>query len=65
MFVIYETVEKDIDSARNNSGFREFTLKLKNGLEVKFTAFKNGYVSCGYSNIYFKVKGSVIDMLWK
>ena len=61
----YAKVEKDIDASRNNNEFREFTLKLKDGLELKFTAFKNGYVSYGYSNIYFKVENSVIDKLWK
>ena len=61
----YETVEKDIDSSRSNNEFREFTLKLKNGLELKLTAFKKGYVSYGNSNIYFKVEGSVIDKLWQ
>lgn len=60
----YETVEKDIEGARNSSEFREFTLKLKDGSQLKFTAFKNGYVSYGYSNIYFKVESSVIDKLW-
>jgi len=61
----YETVEKDIDSSRNNNEFREFTLKLKDGSELKFTAFKKGYISYGYSNIYFKVEKSVIDKLWQ
>jgi hypothetical protein len=61
----YQTVENDIDNSKNNNDFREFTLKLKDGLEVKFTAFKNGYVSYGYSNIYFKVGNSVIDKLWQ
>lgn len=61
----YETVEKDIDSSRNNNDFREFTLKLRDGSELKFTAFKKGYVSYGYSNIYFKVENSVINKLWQ
>ena len=60
----YKTVEKDIDSSKNNNEFREFTLKLKDGLELKLTAFKKGYVSYGYSNVYFKVESSVIDKLW-
>ena len=60
----YETVEKDIESSRNNNEFREFTLKLKDSLEVKFTAFKTGYISYSNSNIYFKVESSVIDKLW-
>lgn len=61
----YETAGKDIDSSRNNDEFREFTLKLKDGSEVKLIAFKKGYVSYGYSNIYFKVDSSVIDKLWQ
>ena len=61
----YQTVETDIEASRNNNEFREFTLNLKDGLQLKFTAFKNGYVSYGYSNIYFKVENSVIDKLWK
>lgn len=61
----YQTVEENIEAARNNNEFRELTLTLKDGLEVKFTAFKNGYVSYGYSNIYFKVQNSVIDKLWQ
>jgi hypothetical protein len=60
----YEAVEKDIESCRNNNDFREFTLKLKDGLMVKFTAFKKGYVCYGNSNIYFKVQSSTIDKLW-
>ena len=49
----YEAVENDIDSSKNNDEFREFTLKLKDGSELKFTVFKKGYVSYGYSNVYF------------
>ena len=61
----YQTVGESIEASKNNNEFREFTLTLKDGLEVKFTAFKNGYVSYGYSNIYFKVQNSVIDKLWQ
>lgn len=61
----YEAVESEIDSSRNNSGFRQFTLKLKDGSELKFSVFKSGYVSYGYSNIYFKIDASVISKLWQ
>lgn len=61
----YENVENDIDNSRNNNDFRQFALKLKDGSELKFNAFKSGYVSYGYSNIYFKVNASVIEKLWK
>jgi hypothetical protein len=61
----YEAVESEIDSSRNNSGFRQFTLKLKDGSELKLSVFKSGYVSYGYSNIYFKVDASVINKLWQ
>ncbi len=61
----YQSVGEDIDNSRNNNGFREFTLKLKDGSRLKFNVFKNGYVSYGYSNIYFKVKNSIIDKLWQ
>jgi hypothetical protein len=60
-----ENVENDIDNSRNNNDFRQFALKLKDGSELKFNAFKSGYVSYGYSNIYFKVNASVIEKLWK
>lgn len=60
----YENVENDIDNSRNNNDFRQFALKLKDGSELKFNAFKSGYVSYGYSNIYFKVNASVIEKLW-
>lgn len=61
----YEDVESEIDSSRNNNGFRQFALKLKDGSELKISVFKNGYVSYGYSNIYFKVDASVINKLWQ
>ena len=31
----YQTVEMDIDASRNNNEFREVTLKLKDGLQLK------------------------------
>lgn len=61
----YQTIEDVIDNSRNNDEFREFTLKQKDGLEVKLTVYNNGYVSYGYSNIYFKVENSVINKLWQ
>lgn len=61
----YQSISEDIDNNRNNNGFREFTLKLKDGSSLKFNVFKNGYVSYGYSNVYFKVPQSIINKLWQ
>jgi hypothetical protein len=61
----YQTIGDELDKARNNDAFREITLKQKDGLELKLTIFKNGYVSYGYTNIYFKVNNSVIEKLWQ
>lgn len=60
-----EDIESDIENSRNNDGFRQFDLKLKDGSELKLTVYKNGYVLYGYTNIYFKVDSSVIDKLWQ
>lgn len=61
----YQSVGEEIDNYRNNDGFREFTLNLKDSSQLKFNVFKNGYVSYGYSNVYFKVQSSVIEKLWQ
>lgn len=61
----YVSIENSIESSKNNNDFRQFTLNLKDGLELKFTVFKSGYVSYGYSNIFFKLDVSDIDKLWK
>lgn len=61
----YQSVGEEVDNYRNNDGFREFTLNLKDGSQLKFNVFKNGYVSYGYSNVYFKVQNSVIEKLWQ
>lgn len=50
---------------RNTNESRQFTLKLKDSSELKFTAFKNECVSYGYSNIYFKFGNSTIAKLWQ
>lgn len=61
----YVSIENSIESSKNNNDFRQFTLNLKDGLELKFTVFKSGYISYGYSNIFFKLDASDIDKLWK
>lgn len=60
----YASIENSIENSKNNNDFRQFSLNLKDGSELKFTAFKSGYVSYGYSNIFFKLDTSVIDKLW-
>jgi hypothetical protein len=61
----YDSITEEIDNSRNNQGFRQIIITLKDGCETTISLFKNGYISYGMSNIYFKVGSKTIDKFWQ
>lgn len=53
-----------ISNSRNNENFRELTISLNDGSRVKLTLLKDGSISYGFMDVYFKMNEDVFSKMW-
>lgn len=53
-----------ISNSRNDENFRELTIQLKDGTNVKLLLLKDGYIYYGYMGVYFKMDDRIFSKLW-
>jgi hypothetical protein len=63
--VPYPPDSTEINEYRNNGGYRELKLELKDGSVVDLALFKNGFIRYGYSDFLMKMEHEVFQRLWE
>lgn len=53
------------DDLRNNQGFKELTIQLKDGSQIALTLYKPGYIYYGYMDAYFKMNQPIFSEMWE
>jgi hypothetical protein len=55
----------ELDAYRNNGGYRELKLELKDGSVVHLALYKNGLIRYGYADFLMKMEHEVFQRLWE
>lgn len=53
-----------IGDYRTDDGFRELTIKLNDGSNVRLVLLKDGYIYYGWMSVYFKMEQPIFSEMW-
>jgi hypothetical protein len=60
-----EIIEDKLGDFQNNENYKEMTLQLKDGTNVKLAVIKGGYIRYGFLDVYFKMKDEAFLKMWE
>lgn len=59
-----EKIEDTLGDFRNDETYKEMIIHLIDGSKVSLVVIKGGYISYGYSDLYFKMDDEVFKEIW-
>ncbi|OAB41647.1 hypothetical protein [Paenibacillus glacialis] len=58
------SVEEKLGDFRNDENYRQMILQLKDGSKVSVVVLKDGYISYGNADVYFKIDSEIFKGIW-